>query len=427
MTDDEKKKSKKAASAQQSANAVLMAKIRGAIQKTTQSKPLQPGATAYAYVPTGSFNVDMLIGGTPLKDNGKVLICPGFPRRRITEVYGAESSGKTTLALSAIAQAQKAGGMALLIDFEHSIDLVYAQKLGVSLDDDKLQVYQPDTMEDGLKMLYIGIVGGVDIIVVDSVAAMVPKAEFDKNFDQSAKIGALAAKFSTELPKFVSWLHKHPADKPGHPGTALVLINQTRALINTSNPYGGAGDSENTSGGKALKFYAYERLRLARIKSEFVERKDKMSGKVRRFPYGNVTDVKVVKSKIDAKQGHSTQIFIRFGTGIDDYLSVIETGVVQRLIKRDGKFYTFSGERFQGKDRLRSYLIANPEIYEQVRSKLVEAVNSSAVVDELGEDDELIEGLDLDAVSQEDAEDSEPPIDEILPDPDEPEPDGGGE
>lgn len=408
MTTTEEKKSEtkstKKGAAPANARAAMMAKVRGAILKATGQKPLQPGSTSYGFVSTGSFNVDMLIGGTPVKSDPNKLICPGFPRRRITEVYGAESSGKTTLAISAMAQAQKAGGTAMLIDFEHAIDLNYAQKVGLSLDEDKLTVLQPDDMEQGFTMMYLGIAAGVDIIVVDSVAAMVPKDELEKGFKDPAKIGAVAAKFSRELPKFAMWLQKHPympgekgKTDPNHPGSALVFINQTRALINTGG--GGHGGDENTSGGKALKFYAFERLRLARVQSEFIKRKDALTGKDKNIPYGNVTDVKVVKSKLDAKQGHSTRIFIRYGLGIDDHYSVIVTGVVQKVIKQEGAYYTLGNQRFKGKDTFRKFLIDNPQVFEALRLKLAQSVNAQAVdTDEPEEDDDLLslEGLDMD-------------------------------
>ena len=396
-----------------SENAALMARLRAAIGKQTGMKPLQPGTHSYGYVSTGSFNVDMLIGGTKTLD-GKGLICPGFPRRRITEVYGAESSGKTTLLISAMVQAQRAGGRAMLVDYEHSIDLAYAQKIGLSLDDDKMQVYQPDNMEAGFFAMYLGIMAGVDIIGVDSVAAMVPKSELEKDFDESAKIGAVAAKFSRELPKFVAWLNKFPVlggserplerrSDPNHPGTALVFVNQTRAVIQTGYAGGGGGDTENTSGGKALKFYAYERLRLARIKSETIEKVDAFSGKRKRYQYGNVTDVKVVKSKIDAKQGHSTQIFIRFGTGIDDYYSVIETGCAQKVIQKSGAMYKLGDQQFRGREQLRKFLLENDSVFQAMRAKLAQMVNEGAVTDDADESElRVMEGLDL--TSEEDDE-----------------------
>lgn len=390
----------------------VTARARAAIAKTTGMKPLQPGSHSYGYVSTGSFSIDMLIGGTKTLD-GKSLICPGFPRRKITEIYGAESSGKTTLLISAMVQAQRAGGSALLIDFEHSLDLSYAQKIGLSLDEDKMLVYQPDTMEAGFNAMYLGIMAGFDIIGVDSVAAMVPKDELEKGFNDPARIGAVAAKFSRELPKFVSWLNKYPilpsSDKdkkvrdPNHPGAALVFVNQVRARIQTGGYGGGGGDQENTTGGKALKFFAYERLALAKVRAEVIERIDPMTGRKKRYPYGNVTNVKVVKSKIDAKQGHSTQIFIRYGTGIDDHFSIIETGVAQRLVRKEGTFYTLDKERFRGRDALRKYLIDNPTVYDGLRVKLAQLVNAGAVVVEDPDENELAT-FDLDAVDDDDAE-----------------------
>jgi len=383
--------------------AAIVAKAKAAILKVTNQKPLQPAIATLPHVSSGSFPVDMLIGGNPLKD-GKGLICPGFPRRRITELFGAESSGKTTLLISAMIQAQKVGGIAMFIDFEHSLDHAYAKALGLSYDDDKLLVYQPESMEDGFKMLFVGIAAGFDIIGVDSVAAMVPKDEMQKGFDDAAKIGIVARLLATALPKFVLWLQKYPrlesnkeAKDTDHPGTAVILVNQTRALINTGGYGGHGGGDDNTSGGKALKFFAYLRLRMARVKSEFIERKDPMTGKKRRFPYGNVTDVKVIKSKIDAKQGHSSQIFIRYGTGIDDYYSIIATGVVQKVIKREGNTYVLGEHKFTGRDKFRQFLVENPKVYDALRVKLMQVVNILAVNEEPDEGDELIEGFDLES------------------------------
>jgi recombination protein RecA len=380
-----------------------VAKAKSAILKTTKQKPLQPSLSPLGFVSTGSFPVDMLIGGSPTKD-GKGLICPGFPRRRITEVYGPESSGKTTLLIHSMIEAQRGGGCAMFVDFEHALDHAYAKALGLSYDEDKLLVYQPDCMEEGFKMMFVGVAAGFDIIGVDSVAAMVTKDEMEKGFDENEIIGIVPRKFSSVLRKFVLWLQKYPrlADNkevsdPEHPGTALVFVNQTRSMINTGGGMS-RGDNENTSGGKALKFYSYLRLRTSRIKSEFVKRKDSMTGKTRSFPYGNVTNVKVVKSKLDAKQGHSTQMFIRYGVGIDDYLSVIETGVAHKLIKREGAYYVLLDQKWQGKDKFRQFLIENPKVFEALRGKLVQAVNASVgdVGSDLEEDDELLEGLDED-------------------------------
>lgn len=371
-----------------------------AVKKMTGQAPVK-NSDKYEHVSTGSFPIDMLIGGIPGEDGQ--AICPGFPRRHITEIFGAESSGKTTLAISAIVQAQKAGGSAMFIDFEHALSMTYAKAQGVN--PDMMLHYQPSSMEDGFKQMYIGIAAGIDIIVVDSVAAMLPKAEIDKDFDDPAKIGAVARQFSLMLPKFVMWLHKYPvlaSDKdttdPDHPGTALVFINQTRALIQTGGyGGGGGGGDENTSGGKALKFYAFLRLRAQKIKAESVKTKDPITGKDVNKAFGNVTNVKLVKTKIDGKQGHSTQMFIRFGTGIDDHYSIIETAVVQRLMKKDGAYYALQDFRVKGKDKMRKYLIENPKVYSALKLALAQAINASAkgqVKDELDEGDEIIDGME---------------------------------
>jgi recombination protein RecA len=379
--------------------AAMVAKAKAAIQKTTKQKPLQPGVEARGYVSTGSFATDMLIGGTANAQGQP--ICPGYPRRAITELYGPESSGKTTMLIHAMVEAQKAGGAAMFIDFEHALDHSYAKALGLSYDEDKLLVYQPDTMEEGFNMMYVGVASGFDIIGVDSVAAMVPKAEMAKGFDAEARVGGVARPLSGALPKFQTWLHQYPKvpgdkDKVNleHPGTAIIFVNQTRALIG-----GMSHENETTSGGKALKFYSFLRIRVSRIKSESVEKKDPMTGKKRRFPYGNVTNVKIVKSKLDAKQGHSCSIFIRYGAGIDDYFSMIETGVAQKVIKKEGSYYALGDQRFQGKEKFRAFLRENPKVYEALKQKLAKLIIESAIDGpvQVGDDDEILEGgFDLD-------------------------------
>ena len=295
----------------------------------------------------------------------------------------------------------------MFIDFEHALDMNYARAVGISTDEDKWLFYQPDNMEMGLMQIAAGISAGFDIVGVDSVAGMVPKAELEKDLDDAAKIGAVAAKLARDLPKFVLWLAKYPVigqgevkkKDPDHPGTSLVFLNQTRSLISTSGYGGGGGDAENTSGGKALKFFSYLRLRTSRIKSEVIERKDTITGKPRRFPYGNLTDVKVVKSKIDGKQGHSTNVFIRYGFGIDDYYSIIETGVVHKLIKKEGAYFVLNNERYHGKDKLRSFLVGNPKSYEDIRGKILTAISATAMTaspEELNEDDRIMESMSED-------------------------------
>lgn len=398
--DPTKEKPAKKAPAKAPAKMNIAAMTRQLILKKTGQKPLEKSMSTLPHVPSGSIIIDNLIGGSKAQD-GKGSICPGYPRRKITEIYGPESSGKTTVALAAVAKVQRAGGTAMFLDFEHALHHGYAQQIGVKFDD-TFMLYAPDTMEEGFTMMLIAIMTGVDIIVVDSVAAMVPAAELDKKISDAAKVGVVAAKMAINLPKFALWLAKHPQEggevkKPvkGALGTALVFLNQERAVISTG---GGHGPETNSAGGKALKFFAYYRLRLTRISSDMIERKDPLTGKKRKFPYGNQTSVKVVKAKADAKQGMSANIFIRYGYGVDDVYSVIETGVVNGLVQKEGAYYAYGGERVQSRDKFRALLLANPKLYDELKTKVVNAIVSmapTAVADEeLSEEDALLEGME---------------------------------
>jgi recombination protein RecA len=384
---------------------------RAMIAKTVKQKPIETAPSTLPHVPSGSIVVDNLIGGTKAQD-GKGQVCPGFPRRYITEIFGPESSGKTTLALSAVASVQRAGGTVLYLDFEHALHHGYAKQIGVKFDK-SLSLYGPETLEEGLKMMLVGIMTGVDLIVVDSVAAMVPAAEFEKKIDDAAKVGAVAKKMAENLPKFALWLRKHPMEGkgetkrtiPDHPGTAIILLNQERASIVTSG--GGHGAPEtNTSGGKALKYFAYVRLRLTKFSTESIERTDPMTGKKRKFPYGSITSVKMVKDKADAKQGHSANIFIRYGFGVDDVYSVIESGVAIGVIERQGAYYSYMGEHRTGsRDKFRAYLLANPKLLEEVKRKVVQAILDSAP--QAVPDDELDDDAEITAMVQSEFGDDE--------------------
>lgn len=432
-----KKVGKKATAGAMSAVASQTVSI---ILKATGQKPLQPSYTQMPHAPSGSSVVDNLIGGSMATD-GKGPVCPGYPRRRITEIYGIESSGKTTLALAAISHVQRAGGIAMFLDFEHALHHGYAKTIGVAFEPTKLLYYQPDTLEEGLKMIYVGIRTGIDLIVLDSVAAMVPKAELEKKLDDAARVGALAKALSEVLPKMVLWLSKPCQDRPGHSGTAVIFLNQTRALIQTGGGGKGKGDTENTAGGKALKFYAYVRLRLQRIRSDYIKRKDQFTGKERSTPVGNLVDVKVVKNKCDAKQGHAGEIFIRYGFGLDDYLSVIEAGITRKIIpKGSGAWLDFDGERFQGKEKLRKYLIDHNDKYldlcKKVTKSMLDAapqpiaeVEEDSILSELGKeigDDEVIDG-ETSLEMPETTEAAEEDVGELAPEGDGDETGGGDE
>jgi len=301
----------------------------------------------------------------------------------------------------------------MFLDFEHSLHHGYAKNIGVSFDEDRILYYQPNTMEEGFKMLYVGIAAGIDLIVVDSIAAMVPQDELEKKLDETAKVGAVAKKMSETLPKIVNWAAKYPKEgsgesaktKEGHPGTAIVLINQERATISTGGYSGGGQPEPNTAGGKALKYFAYLRLRLTRILTERIEKMDPITGKTKKIPYGNLTQVKVVKSKIDAKQGHDTTIFIRFGYGIDDIYSIIESGAGRGIIKKEGAYFQYGEHRFQGRDKFRLYLLTHAELLNEIRTKVSDIIASEAKPisdEELSEEDSLLQDMAADGIEDED-------------------------
>jgi recombination protein RecA len=388
---------------------------RALIFKATGHKPIEPTFKTHPHVDSGSIVINSLIGGSSTRD-GKGQVCPGYPRRKITEIYGPESSGKTTIALCAAAQIQRAGGSVLFLDFEHSLHHGYAEKIGVKFGD-SFQVVAPDTMEEGLRMVYLAIGTGVDLIIVDSVAAMVPAKELERKLNEDAKVGVVAKKMAETLPKIVHWLATFPKVGSGEakrtdlnrPGTALILLNQERAAISTTG--GGHGPETNTAGGKAIKFYASVRLRFQKWKTEVIERNDPMSGKKKKFPYGVITGVTAVKAKMDAKQGHNGSIFIRYGFGLDNYYSVIETGVGSGVVKKEGAYYAFEDNRFQGRDKFRAFLIANEKVYEalkkQIQAIVVESGGVALSDEELTDDDSLLENVssavDEDEASEEEA------------------------
>lgn len=379
-----KKKTKKKTTKKPARNKFLAA-TRAFIQKKTGHKPVKEFLGQRPHIGSGCFAIDDLIGGAPAID-GSGPKCPGFPRRAMTEVYGAESSGKTTGALQAIAECQKNGGVAMFLDFEHALDHGYAKALGVSFNEERLLLYEPQTFEEGLKMIYGGLKGGVDLIVVDSVAAMVPKAAMEKSLDKEATIGLTARYLSYNLPKIVNWLNN--PDRTSNPkGTAIVWINQTRAKIGGS----GKGADHTTPGGWALKFFVWLRLMYTRIGSEYVERKDKLTGKKKRYPYGNHTIVKVVKNKMDGKQGHATSIFIRYGQGIDEAYSLIAAAVANKLVQKNGGWYVLGEERFNGREALRKFLQENPKAFAALRTKILSIIQATAeeMAEELSEEDEI--------------------------------------
>jgi recombination protein RecA len=284
-------------------------------------------------IPTGSIALDLALG------------IGGLPRGRVVEIYGPESSGKTTVALHAIAQAQATGGIAAFIDAEHALDPGYAKALGV--DTDALLVSQPDTGEQALEIADMLIrSGALDIIVIDSVAALVPRAEIEGEMGDS-HVGLQARLMSQALRKITGAL--------SHSGTTCVFINQLREKVGVVY-----GSPEVTTGGKALKFYASIRLDVRRIESlkdgtEIV---------------GNRTKVKVVKNKM-SPPFKVAEFDIVYGQGISREGSLIDVGVDQGFIKKSGAWYTYEGDQLgQGKENARSFLRDNPELANEIESKI---------------------------------------------------------
>ena len=284
-------------------------------------------------IPTGAIALDVALG------------IGGLPRGRIVEVYGPESSGKTTIALHAIASAQAKGGVAAFVDAEHALDPEYAKKLGVNIDD--LLVSQPDTGEQALEIADMLIrSGSVDVIVVDSVAALVPRAEIEGEMGDS-HVGLQARLMSQALRKLTGALSTT--------GTTAIFINQLREKIGVF-----FGSPETTSGGKALKFYASVRLDIRRIET-LKDGQDSVGNRVR---------VKVVKNKL-AAPFRQAEFDILFGEGISREGGLIDFGVEQEIVKKSGAWYTYEGEQLgQGKENSRRYLKENPELANEIEQKI---------------------------------------------------------
>jgi RecA protein len=285
-------------------------------------------------IPTGSLALDVALG------------IGGLPRGRVIEIYGPESSGKTTVALHAVASAQKAGGNAAFIDAEHALDPVYARALGV--DTDNLLVSQPDTGEQALEIADMLIrSGGIDIIVIDSVAALVPKAEIEGEMGDS-HVGLQARLMSQALRKITGALSAT--------GTTAIFINQLREKIGVF-----FGNPETTTGGKALKFYASVRIDVRRIETL------KEAG----APVGNRTRAKIVKNKM-APPFKQAEFDIVYGKGISREGSIIDMGVETGIIRKSGSWFTYGDDQLgQGKENVRQFLSDNPELADEIEQKIL--------------------------------------------------------
>jgi recombination protein RecA len=284
-------------------------------------------------ISSGSLGLDIALG------------VGGFPRGRVMEIFGPESSGKTTLTLHAIAEAQKAGGVAAFIDAEHALDLTYAKKLGVQTDD--LLVSQPDTGEQALEIAETLVrSGAIDVIVVDSVAALVPRAEIEGEMGD-AHMGLQARLMSQALRKLTAAISKSQ--------TTLIFINQIRMKIGVM-----FGNPETTTGGNALKFYSSVRLDIRRIES-IKDGQDVTGSRVR---------VKVVKNKM-APPFKQAEFDIMFAEGISKAGELVDMGVEKRVVEKAGAWYSYKGERLgQGREAVRDFLKTNPAIAKEIEGKV---------------------------------------------------------
>src|SRR3954452_18976355 len=291
------------------------------------------GVTPIEVIPTGSVSLDYALG------------VGGLPRGRVIEIFGPESSGKTTLALQAIAQAQKLGGVAAFVDAEHALDAQYAQKLGVDLDN--LLVSQPDNGEQALEITEVLIrSNGVDVVVVDSVAALVPRAEIEGEMGE-AQMGLQARLMSQALRKLTGIVSKSK--------TCLIFINQLREKIGVM-----FGNPETTTGGRALKFYSSVRIDIRRIGA--IKDGDAI--------VGGRTRVKVVKNKV-APPFREAEFDVMYGEGISKEGDLLDLAVDRKIVEKSGTWFAFSGERLgQGRENVKQFLKDNPAIFKSIEEKV---------------------------------------------------------
>ncbi len=325
---------------------------KGAVMKLGDAERMQ-----VEVIPTGCLNLDFALG------------VGGLPKGRIIEIYGPESSGKTTLALHTVAEAQKAGGIAAFIDAEHALDPVYARSLGVDIDN--LYVAQPDNGEQALDICEALVrSGAIDIVVIDSVAALVPKAEIEGDMGDS-HVGLQARLMSQALRKLAGVISKTNA--------VAIFINQLREKVGVMY-----GNPEVTTGGKALKFYASVRIDIR--KSESIKDGSEV--------IGNRVKIKVVKNKV-APPFRSCVVDMLYGQGISRAGEVLDRAVEQDLIVKSGAWYSYKGQRIgQGRDNARKFLEDNPEIFDEIEKIIREEfLNGESIPMDMGSDSE--DGISL--------------------------------
>jgi recombination protein RecA len=305
-------------------------------------------------ISTGSLSLDIALG------------VGGVPKGRVVEIFGPESSGKTTLTLHIVAEAQKAGGTAAFVDAEHALDPIYAEKLGVDMDE--LLVSQPDTGEQALEITDMLVrSGAVDVVVIDSVAALTPKAEIEGEMGDS-HVGLQARLMSQALRKLTANIKRS--------NCVVIFINQIRMKIGVM-----FGNPETTTGGNALKFYSSVRLDIRRTGA--IKKGDEV--------VGNETKVKVVKNKV-APPFRQANFEILYGEGVSRQGEIIELGVKEGIVEKSGAWYSYNGDRIgQGKENVRNFLKENPDIAQDIETRVRDAVFPKAETAKANESEENIE------------------------------------
>jgi recombination protein RecA len=332
---------------------------KGSVMKLGQNKVMEVEA-----ISTGSLGLDIALG------------IGGLPKGRVIEIYGPESSGKTTLALHVTAEAQKAGGICAFVDAEHALDPIYARKLGVDVDE--LLISQPDTGEQALEIADTLVrSGAIDILVIDSVAALTPRAELEGEMGDSLP-GLQARLMSQALRKLTASISKS--------NTMVIFINQIRMKIGVM-----FGSPETTTGGNALKFYASVRLDIRRIGA--IKARDEV--------VGNETRVKVVKNKV-APPFRQVEFDIMYGEGISKTGELLDLGVTGGIVEKSGSWYSYNGERVgQGRENAKTFLKENPDIADSIESSI--RANAGLIAEIIADPENLAPEIDED-------DDGEPPI-----------------
>ena len=331
--------------------------IEKAFGKGSVMKLGQRPSVRVAAISTGSLGIDLALG------------VGGLPRGRVVEIFGPESSGKTTIALHVIAECQKAGGTAAFIDAEHALDPEYAKKLGINIDN--LIISQPDTGEQALEITDTLVrSGGVDVVVVDSVAALVPKAEIDGEMGDS-HMGLQARLMSQALRKLTGSIAKT--------NCIVIFINQIRMKIGVM-----FGNPETTTGGNALKFYASVRIEVRRTGS--IKNKEET--------VGNETKVKIVKNKV-APPFKIAEFDIMYGEGISKLGEIIELGVKLDIIEKSGSWFAYAGNKIgQGKENVKEYFKNNPEISKKIEAEIKAKLSAGAAVSNVIVEEEIAEEVE---------------------------------